>query len=63
MKKQLVYTESEYDTFHNFIKFLNKLSDELDDENELTREREEMLDKTKNMVSAIRDLFPIENDN
>lgn len=62
MKKQLVYTESEYDTFHNFIVFLNKLSDELDDEHELTRDREEILDKAKNIVTAIMDFFPIEDN-
>ena len=62
MKKQLVYTESEYDTFLNFITFLNKLSDELDDEYELTRDREEILDKARNIVTAIMDFFPVEDN-
>ena len=62
MKKQLVYTESEHDTFHNFIMFLNKLGEELDNANELTHDREEMLDKTKNMAFALMDLFPVEDN-
>lgn len=61
MKKQLVYTESECDTFLNFIVFLNKLSDELDDEHELTHDREEILDKAKNIITAIMDFFPPED--
>ncbi len=60
MKKQLVYTESELDTFHNFITFLNKLSDEIDNEHELTHEREETLDKTIELIITIGDFFPAE---
>ena len=61
MKKQLVYTESELDTFHNFIDFLNKLSDELDNEHELTHDREEFIDKTINMIVEIEDFYPAED--
>ena len=62
MKKQLVYTESEHDTFYDFIAFLNKLGEELDDTNELTRDREEILKKTQDMVVALMDLFPVEDN-
>lgn len=62
MKKQLVYTESEHDTFCDFIEFLNKLSEELDDANELTHDREEMLKKTQDMASTLMDLFPVEDN-
>jgi len=62
MKKQLVYTESEHDTFHNFIMFLNKLGEELDNANELTREREEILDNAQNIIVNIMDLFPVEDN-
>lgn len=62
MKKQLVYTKSEYDTFHNFIIFLCKLNDELDDEQELTPDREEILDNARNIIMEIRDFFPTEDD-
>lgn len=62
MKKQLVYTESEYDTLHNFIIFLDSLGRELNSEYELTRDREEIIDKTKDMVIQIRDFFPVENN-
>ncbi len=62
MKKQLVYTESEHDTFCDFIEFLNKLCEELDDANELTRDREEILKKTQDMVVALMDLFPVEDN-
>ncbi len=61
MKKQLVYTESELDTFHNFIGFLNKLSDELDHEHELTHDREEFIDKTIDLIIGIKDFFPPED--
>jgi len=62
MKKQLVYTESEVDTLIKFINFLNKLSDELDNEHELTHDREEIIDKTINLVIVIRDFFRAEDD-
>ena len=62
MKKQLVYTEAEYDTFQNFIEFLGKLNDELDNEHELTHDREEILDKTRNMIMEIMDFFPTEDE-
>ncbi len=62
MKKQLVYTESEHDTFYDFIAFLNKLGEELDNANELTREREEMLDNAQNIIVNIMDLFPVEDN-
>lgn len=61
MKKQLVYTEPEIDTFDNFITFLSKLSDELDNEHELTHDRKEFIDKTIYMATEIRDFFPIED--
>lgn len=61
MKKQLVYTDSELDTFHNFIAFLNKLSDEIDNEHELTHDREEIFDKTIDLIIGIRDFFPRED--
>lgn len=62
MKKQLVYTKSEYDTFHNFIVFLCKLNDELDNEHELTHDREKILDNARNMIIEIRDFFPTEDN-
>lgn len=61
MKKQLVYTYSELDTFNKFITFLNRLSDELDKEHELTHSREEMLIKTIDMVMGIKEFFPAED--
>lgn len=61
MKKQLVYTAAEYDTFQNFIEFLGKLNDELDNEHELTHDREEILDKTRNMIMEIMDFFLTED--
>lgn len=60
MKTTLVYTEKEYDKFYNFITFLNRLSTEMDDATELTNERENIIDKTKDLITEIMDFFPVE---
>ena len=60
MKTTLVYTEKEYDKFYSFITFLNRLSTEMDDATELTNERENIIDKTKDLITEIMDFFPVE---
>lgn len=62
MKMALVYTEKEYDTCQNFISFLNRLSEEIDNAEELTNERENIIDKTKNLITEIMDFFPLEDN-
>ena len=62
MKTQLVYTESDLETFYDFIAFLGKLCDELTNEYELTHERAEILDKAKNLIYEITYFFPVEDN-
>ena len=60
MKVSLVYTEKEHDTCQNFITFLTRLSVEMDNAEELTNERENIIDKTKDLITDIMDFFPVE---
>lgn len=62
MKVSLVYTEKEHDTCQNFITFLTRLSEELDNEAKLTKERETIIDKTKDLITDIMDFFPVEDN-
>lgn len=62
MKVSLVYTEKEHDTCQNFINFLSCLSEELDNEAELTKERETIIDKTQELITEIMDFFPVERE-
>ncbi len=62
MKMTLVYTEKEYDTCQNFITFLTHLSEEMDNAAELTNERENIIDKTKDLITDIMDFFPVEEE-
>lgn len=56
----LVYTEKEHDTCQNFITFLTRLSIEMDNAEELTNEREKILDETKDLITEIMDFFPVD---
>lgn len=59
MKMALVYTENELDTCQDFITFLTCLSEEMDNAAELTTERENIIDKTKDLIKEIMDFFPV----
>lgn len=60
MKMTLTYTEEEHDTCKDFITFLTCLSAEMDSAGELTNERENIIDKTQDLIAEIMDFFPID---
>ena len=62
MKKNLVYTEKEYDTFLKFSDFLNSLVEEMDNSGEFTKEREAIIDKTQDLIIDIINFFPVEGE-
>lgn len=59
MKKVLTYTENELKHFEDIYDFLDKIRTELDDEYELTAEREKLLDEA---ILAVKNIQKILDD-
>lgn len=56
MKRILVYSEEEKDMFHKIYSFLNKIEQQLDDEKELTSEREQLLGTAQDAINKIENM-------
>jgi hypothetical protein len=59
MKKILAYTDDELQHFEDIYDFLDKIRTELDDEFELTAEREKLLDEA---ILAVKNVQQILDD-
>lgn len=59
MKKVLTYTENELKHFEDIYYFLDKIRTELDDEYELTTEREKLIDEA---ILAVKNVQQILDD-
>lgn len=62
MKKVLTYTENELKHFEDIYDFLDKIRTELDDEYELTKEREKLLDEAVVAVKNIQKILDDDDD-
>ena len=58
MKRMMAYSAEEMNTFHNFIQFLDQLADELDEEHELTKEVEAIINNIKVHIDNLMLCFP-----
>lgn len=57
MKKVINYTSDERAQFKKIYEFLNYITAELDDQHELTNEREEIIDYAQNAIEQIENFF------
>ena len=57
MKKILIYTKDELDQFTNIYNFLNHISRAIDDECELTDEREHLIDEAILAVQKVENML------
>lgn len=57
MKKVISYTSDEHARFKKIYEFLDYITAELDDQHELTSEREEIIDYAQNAIEQIENFF------